>query len=492
MSLLFSAETGWRNLRTNGAKLRWGMLMLFVAGYAVTRPRFENVAGEYLVYHLLAIGACAVLFTQLKAFEQRYAAVWLGLIIIALVYFLRFYWIAIDPSPLELMLYTPAYKAVMQDDALFQAFKLSVMTLAVFSFSAAAMLFLLRQQGDPGGRAGVHRDAAPHWVMAKLTLLMLPPIMLALAYLAHRYHIGELGAAAGEPLPLRLKGVVFYARFILVPMMILFLIYLAERCGHAVVARLGILLLVAHGVSDMLIRNSRGSLLVSMLLLVFLVMAGGLRLHRNEKALVGVTIMLAFIIIPIMTEYRYHRTLRHLPAMDALYTAVVVTMSGGGWGLFKTGLMFALFRLPGVEVVAAILGLGAQPLGAQSIEVLGSGQGLAGYLTHDIYQMHTEWHTLAAPGFVGWLYLVAGAPAVALGAAAAAIFAVLGWKFLGRTYLECGPVAQAFLLWILFVALTEGTLDTMGYMVLAGIASIVVFEFGLRLARRSVAQRALG
>lgn len=472
------------SVRGDMAKLRWGILFLFAIGYLITASRFHFSAGEYLIYNLLALGACAVLLTQLKLFGQRFAAVWLGLIILVTVYFIRFYWIVIDPSPVKVMLPLDSYIEMLpQVDKLLNAFKLSVVAFSAFSLSAAAMLFRLRKQDGAVHRAEGHGDIASHWFIARFILLLLPPLMLALAYIAHKYHIGEMGAAPGEPLPFRLKGVIFYARIVLLPLMILQFMYSAARSGRPVMARLGVLLLLTHGVSDMLIRSSRSSLLLCMLLLVFVLMARGIQLRRNEKIFMGFTVILAIVMVPIMTEYRYWRLQHDFSVMDALNYAVG-GVGIGWWGTLVKGVEFVFFRMPGAESLWAILSRGAEPLGMQSFDVLATKNGLAGYLTYHVHPIKLEHNTLLAPGFVGWFYLVAGIPAILLGSAATAVFSILGWKYLSRAYLVCGPIAQTFLLWVLFVALTEGTLDGMVYMVLAGIASIAVFEFGLRKSQK--------
>lgn len=460
------------------------MLSLFVIGYAITATRFNEYASEYLFYNLFALGACAVLLTQLKDFKRRYAAVWFGLIIIVTVYILRFYWITIDPSPVKVMLPAPSYRDMLPEvDNLFNAFRLSAVAFAAFSFSAAAMLFLLRTQDNSAHHVEEHGETASHWLIARLILLVMPPLMLALAYIAHKYHIGEMGAAPGEPLPFRLNGAVFYARTVLLPLMVLVFMYSAEHSGHAVVARLGVLLLLSHGVIDMLIRGSRSSLLLCVLLLAFLVMAGGMQIRRKERIFIGIMIIIAIIMVPVMTDYRHWRVSQDLSVVDALNNAVG-SVAIGWWGAFTKGVKFVFFRMPGAESLWAMLSRGAEPLGMQSLDVMAAKNGMAGYLTYHLHPMKIEDNTLLAPGFVGWFYLVAGIPAIVLGSVAAAIFSILGWKYLSRAYLVYGPIAQTFLLWMLFVALTEGTLDSMIYMVLAGIVSIAAFEFSIRLGRK--------
>lgn len=471
-----------KKLELNIVKSRWILLLLFVIGYFLTRAYFNFSSSEYFIYNLLAFAACAVLFTQLKAFEQRYAAVWLVLVIIVTVYFVRFYWITIDPLPVRVMLpWYPYLDMVVKRHQLLYAFKLSVIAFATFCLCSAATLYLLRHWNVMHQEIS-QSDIRIHWLAAKLLSIVLVPLMLGLYYVSYKYHIGEMGVAPGEVLPYRLKGVVFYGCTVFIPLLILLLVYSAERSGHNLISRLGILLLMFHGVIDMLLRGSRGSMLLSMLLLVFLVVAGGVRLKRNEKILIGMTIMVAFIMVPVMTVYRNQRVEHGLLLFDALNNAIRI-VGDNWWETFSQGIKFVLFRMPGVESIWCLLGQGAKPLGMQSLEIFHSINGIAGYVTYHIYLFKLEENNLLAPSFVGWFYLVAGLPAVAFGGFFAAVLSVLGWNFLSCKHLESGPVSQVFILWMLFIAMTEGTIDTMWRMVLVGTVCLMGMELGLRIIK---------
>ena len=238
-----------------------------------------------------------------------------------------------------------------------------------------------------------------------------------------------------------------------------------------------------HGIIDMLLRNSRSSLLLAVLLLVFLILIDGIKLRRNEKVFFGVVVLLAFVMVPIMTEYRYIRVNYNLPHIEAFSNAL--NDVGRNWlmQLFK-GLQFVFFRMPGIESLWCMIAWQGEPLGIHSIDVINSKNGIAGYLTYIIYPLRETDNTLLAPGFVGWFYLVAGLPAIVLGSIFAGALSVLGWKFLGRRYIESGPVAQVFFLWMFFLALTEGTLDSMRYMFFVGLITIAALEVGLRMLTR--------
>ncbi len=462
--------------------------MLFVIGYAATAGRFADFAINYFLYNLVALCFCALLLSQLE-FDRRYAPVWLGLIVLVTAYFVRFYWIAIDSSPLQGMLPYDSYRNM---NGLIEAFRLSVIAFASFSLSSAALLALLKSSGSESNLSPTGEGDAKlalHQFAPKLILPILLPLMLVLAYLALRFQIGQMGIAPGEPLPFRLKGVIAYARIVLLPLLILQVICSGERSGQRALVWIGILLLLAHGVSDMLIRGSRSSLLLSVLLLAFVVMAGGLELRRKVVALAGAIGAFAIALTPGLTIYRGLRA-RHeeMPMAEAL--AGAFSSMSDAWlnGIMK-GVEFVFFRIPGVELLWAIVNRNVEPLGLRSLEIFSSANGMAGYLTYNVYQANPTELTLFAPGFVGWLYLVWGVPAIVVGSVLISILGVLGWRYLSRERWLCGPVARTFLLWMIFMVLAEGTPDAMGFTVFVGVLTIVVLESGLRISRKFLERR---
>jgi len=485
-------------LASRVANFRWGMLLLFVVGYALTKSYFEFAIVEYFTYNLLACLACGTLLYQLKDFDQRYTAVWFTLVVLLTIYPLRFYWITLDPLPVQMMLPHNPYSEMIDNRLqLLYAFKLSVVNFAVFCCSVAAMLCLFRHEDTLAPQRCFYNDTHVQEFVSKCLLVVLVPAILLLGYISHKYHIAEMGISPGDPLPFRLKGLIFYARTVFIPLLIILLICSAEWSGRNLMSRLGILILVGHGVLDMILRGSRSSLLLSLMLLIFLVMAGGIRLHRNEKILIGIAVAVAFFIVPFMTIYRNQRAYLDLLTLNALSQAVIIA-GDNWWGLFTQGIKFVFFRMPGVETTWCMLSWtgapsyfesGVKPLGAQSLEAFRSPNGIAGYVTHNIYPFKITDNTLLAPSYVGWFYLVAGLPAVAFGGLFAAMSSFLGWRLLNRNYLECAPIAQVFFLWMLFIALTEGTLDGMGRIMLSGLASLIIVEFGLRLTRIFFARR---
>lgn len=468
-------------LPVNVSSIKWLLPLLFVVGYLATVHHFEGATFEYSAYSLLALISCVVVLNQLDFFERDCFAAWFTLILLVMGYFVRFYWITLDPWPVERMLpWNPFRTMIANRDALLEAFKYSTVAFACFSSAVTSLLYFSRVSTRPrsvGSGGGIQSEAgiAARWILIGLILAM-----IVLDYFSYQYKIGEMGASVTDALPFRMKGFVFYARTVSLPLALLLCIYLAEHGGKLVVSRAGIITLLAHSVTDMLMRNSRSSLLLAFLLLGFLILAGGLRLRTGEKVLFGILATAAFLAVPVMTEFRQIRLMQGLPHMDALSSAIKVASEDWVLQFFK-GIRFVLFRMPGIESLWCEIALDAKPLGISSLDIINSKNGIAGYLSYTIHPIRESDNTLLAPGFVGWFFLVAGMPAIVMGALLTGAISVLGWKYLGLQQFRSGAVAQTFLLWILFIALTEGTLDSMLLMLLAGIVTVVAMEFGLRL-----------
>lgn len=473
------------NLKTNKEKFRWGGLLVFVIGYIVTYKEYSHISNDFLIYNLLALTSCAILLTQLNTYNKYYSAVWLGFTIFITIYFIRFYWLTLDFNSLEAMIPPRVYSHIIEEKTFFEGFKISVISFAIFCFITAALLYVSDMKNGSNLRY-VSNDAEYHWLIVKILFVIVPILIFTLSIVSHKFHIGEMGAESGEPLPFRLKGIIFYARFVMIPLMILLIINLSMRHHHMIASRLGIVLLMTHGVVEMLLRGSRGSILLVVLLLIFLVMSGGLKLYRKEKILAFIVLILGLFMVPIMTKYRHLRLNQDLSNIDAISTSLY-HFAGNSWSTLLNGIEFVLLRMPGIESVSAIEAMmrtmKLEPLGMYAIEVLKSKQGIAGYLTNVLYYIPVESNSLAAPGFVGWFYLIGGIPTVITGAILLSFLVVFGSKLLNSNWLTCRPIIQTFYLWLLFVALTDGVFDSMVFMFVVGVLVLIGFEVVMKLGR---------
>jgi hypothetical protein len=196
------------SLRTGLMNTKWLMLMVFLGGYALTAGQFDQRLVEYSFLNLVAFVSCAVLLTQIDIFNRAHYAAWLALTLLVMGYFIRFYWIAIDPMPVERMLpWNPFRTMIANRDALFLSFKLSVAAFTLFNISVAALALYYRRVDLPSGLPSESTQNKPK-VSAGLWLMAVLLLMAALAFVTYTYRIGEMGAESGEPLPFRMNGIV--------------------------------------------------------------------------------------------------------------------------------------------------------------------------------------------------------------------------------------------------------------------------------------------
>jgi hypothetical protein len=468
------------NLKTE--YIKWLMPFIFIIGYLFTAHNFEDKYYEYLAYTIIASISCVALLVRIELFNNKYIAVWVALLLLTFLYIIRFYWVSIDAFAVQRMLPRNSYNTMVADrSALLAAYKLSVASFASFCFSVIATLSFIQNGciNDIASGSNLHLFR----IIARRSLLITLVLLIFLAYISAENHIGEMGVAPGVALPFRMKGVIFYARTVIIPLFLLSSIYIAGRGEDFITSRLGLIILLLNGVLDMLLRNSRSSFLLVILLLIFLMLSNGIKLRRTEKVVFSFLMILAFLMVPLMTEYRSFRAEYSLSHLESLYGAI--NSVGKNWVTqIINGIEFVLFRMPGLEAIWSIIANRGEPLGLNSINIILSKNGIAGYLTYVIHSMKETDNNLLAPGFVGWFYLVGGLPIVILGSLITGFLTVTCWRFIDIRYLRSGPVAQVYFLWMLFLAITDGALDSITYIIIIGLITMAAIEVGLRYLKR--------
>ena len=467
-------------------QLKWALPCTLFTGYLLTIKDFDSNIISYFAYSMTALLFCIILVAKIKLYEQKSVALCMVLFLFTWVYFLRFYWIAIDPVTVQSMLPSNSYFTMVADKVgLAEAFRLTVAAFVSFGLAAVVSFrFTAKDSNSLHSYLPEGDRSRDKWISVML-LSIVTPLMLVLAYVSYKYHIGEMGAETGEALPFRLKGVVFYARTVAIPLTLLLSVYLFDRSGFIVWSRFAAIILILHGIIDMLLRNSRGSLLLTLLLIVFLVMSRGLKIRVKEKVVVCIMMVLAIYITPVMYQYRVLRLNLNLSYSEAFLKAIDAVRQDWFTQIIS-GLKFVIFRPPGIESIWCILSLGGGPLGARATSVILSKYGVAGYLTFVIHSSKETDNMLLAPGFVGWCYLVNGLSAVIIVAFITGLLSIIGWKYLDVKYLKCSPVAKAFFLWMMFLVLTEGTIDGMVHMFVVGSLTLATLELGLRINAQKI------
>ncbi|MEK6748712.1 MAG: hypothetical protein AABY83_05845 [Pseudomonadota bacterium] len=457
------------------------ILLIFVVGYALTFDRFGMLQGRYALYSILSLLACALLLSKLKKFDAEYIAIWLTFVVLVATQYVRFYWLVLDPSFLKNMLTPMGWNALTDVNAQIAGFELLTISFCVICISIFLYIHFWK---DALSRADVQDASDEFYRSVAYILLTLSIVLLVfLGYFALKYHIGQMGYVASEPLPYRLAGIIHYGRLVALPGTMLLFIVVAHRAKRQDLVRVGLMLVLIHGAVDVLVRSSRGAILFALISLVFLTAVKGFKLLRFEKITIVVIGIVGLFFIPLTHQYRVF----HLSGLDV--PASLLALNDMHWNIsqiFVDAINFAYFRLPGIEMPIAIIGDGGQPLGDKAFSVLATPNGLADYLTYAVLKFPEGSPQSFAPSFLGWFYLMGGVYAVIMGSVVISVVVTVLWKKLAQLPLFTLPVAQTFFLLLLFAILTEGTLDTLRYQALVMIVSVIGLEMLYRISARLI------
>jgi hypothetical protein len=288
-------------------------------------------------------------------------------------------------------------------------------------------------------------------------------------------------AADNNPyLPFRLAGWIFYIRMVFIPALLLLLIWCSDKAGLQNYIGIGILLMLLHGISDMLLRSSRGVLLglFIMLILLFLVTE---RVTKKHVLLFGIILLTTIILWPVVSCYRYIRTAGASIPVGASFLEALDSISASAsfsfFNMIKEAGVSIILRFTGVDSLMHIMNAGLQPL---YVDIFGRSMSVAKFFTVDIIGFPAQAPHCSAPSLLGLFYLVGGNGLVVIGTFGFTCLAWFCWRLLTKLKLCCLPVAQALFLWWIFGHFTEGVLNRLYSEVLVLVASIAVCEYLMR------------
>lgn len=466
------------NHALDSGRLRWRWLLLCVP-VAVWVSLWFVPERPPLLPALVVLGAAALalLLYRMDSISPSLVPVWLVLVLFLALYFVRLGLLLDDPTRLDRTFadHIIAYFHTGRND-LGSAFAKSMMVFVPYCVAVFGMLTVIRKLPNP---AMTPLRLSPTIRWQSVYLLGIVMLMVVSGFVAHRYRIGQMGVDPGEPLPYRLKGIVFYGRTVIVPLLILAVIYLGHASEKRWLVLSGLALLVIHGISEMVLRGSRSSLMLIVLLAVLLAGSGGFRLKRGSILLLGVALFAAVWLMPVVMNYRILRMGSDAAALELLRQALGAARLNV-LAVLMEGLTVIYFRIPGIETIWSIIGFNGEPLGLRALQEMRTPFGITGYLNFVIYKIPMEVYTLYAPGLVGWLYLAGGHSILIAGGALLGVLCVMVPRLIYRSSLYCKPIANTFFLWILFVSMTDATIDGNVLMLATGIVGLILVEFVLR------------
>jgi hypothetical protein len=285
-------------------------------------------------------------------------------------------------------------------------------------------------------------------------------------------------------LPFRLAGIIFYTRTIFIPTLLLLYIWQSERVGWYSKSLIGFILLILHGFTETVLRASKGGIFLMLLPVGFLFLTGNIRIRRIHLLLLSFSILIAAIIYPIAYEYRLFRINNPEDIFFALSRVSNILYSDFSVLLktLKYGVENIFMRISGVELLVIYNGKNIQPLGWNAWAELTHPDGLAHYVTFDIFGFPSHIVNSIAPGIIGWFYLIGGNAFVILGLAGFTFITYILWKILLRMKLRSLQVAQALFLSFLFLLATDGVMERLiSLPILVYLTSIWICEWFMRL-----------
>ena len=441
------------------------LLLIFVAGYSVTFVRFEAYALEYAVVTELAVVACSLLLTRLGGPLQVALPFWVLLGLFLVAYYLKFYWIVTVPQMNLISQFYLQSDYLSSTNALMAAFITTTYAFAAFCFAGWLVLGWLRRALHTEQAAGARPSqlACDYRLVSTLSLVAALVLVPLTAGIMGVYGIAVMGVE-GERLPYHLAGLVYFTHGVLVPALLVLLFWSSWRAGLSRRTAFAVCLILLNGLVDMLLRSSRSGLLAALTLLVFVLLVEGHRIRVKHVMWLTVGLVLAAFLFPVVSLYRNLRFVEISGSVLSLFATAEHTAAGGGllaiWNTLALGASSVLLRLTGIDMLAIFHGTAVQPLGSLAWAVMASPGGIPRYVTVNIMGFSPDAVNAAAPGLVGWFYLLGGNIAGAVGTALLAALAGIAWRVLGRLRLRSLPVAQVLFLSLLMSIALDGTIDT--------------------------------
>lgn len=346
--------------------------------------------------------------------------------------------------------------------------------LALAGICAALILFRIFSEGLPTQSLSQSFPAFDEkWL--KNFAWMLPLIIVLLNFIMVRYDIGNMGETGNDggsaPLPFRLGGVVFYAKLVFIQYALLCYYYISSRIGNDQHRRWAIMLMVLYALSDMLVRSSKGSMVLLAVMIFFLLYFTG-ALSKKHLWVFSATMIVAIMLFPVMEVYRVARVLDpNASFMELIGRSMNLIASYGNLetsdkGMAMKALTSFFDRLQGTDNFVAIQANIPNPLYWQWLDVYN----LERYIDEVIGTVGN------APSMLGTFYLLTGKASIFFWMMTWTLFCGIFWRWLKFRGFLFKPVMQSwFMLWVLNMT-TEGTLDSQFLYVLAAIASIHVLE----------------
>jgi hypothetical protein len=370
--------------------------------------------------------------------------------------------------------------ALLDVSTLNKSYELS--TVGVVGFSIAVLaLSIVRRPGliSPTSEYGA-RNLSANAVLPLRVFAVL--VWLVTSAVTAVFGLSVMGTA-GVELPYRLAGLIFYARMILVPLLLVSAETVRMRAGNRI-SWVFLLLLLCTSITDAILRGSKGSILVSLLIVVLFWLSTWIRgrdILSGKHALACVAVGVVSIAgMRIMGEYRDIRVASGgLNAVEFSDTATNIYGDLGSRGLIAAGAAGLAQRLTGIEQLAVIVKNIESPLWRQYAQLSAEG-GVSSYLTRRVYGYGPNVAMGVAPSYFGWWVAMFGSSGAFFGGIALGTIPVLVSVVGLRFFPDLIEVWEIMGVFLFLNVLLEGTIDGAWVPLLVLVGSCIGARYVLR------------
>lgn len=453
-------------------KARWLLPLIFIVGYIATFPRFEPVALEYLGLTILSIFACSLLLTRLNPPLVNKLPIWIILGVFMAAYYLKFYLMVWNPDIMPLGPFRRLQWIIKSPEILLNTY--ATMTYAFVTFCLTSWCLLVYTKIP---RSHSFKREVNYRRIFSVLIWLIPLLMIVTTLVMYVTGMARM-AAESVYLPFHLAGWIFYIRTALIPALLLLLVWCSDKAGSRKQLTFGILLLFLHGLSDMLLRSSRGSLLMLFMMLMLLFVIAG-QLTKQRIRLFAIILLMTMLLWPVISVYRYIRAGSYSVSIgDSLSESIASMSSYGSISVPETlseAIKSVLFRFVGVDSLLSIVDAGAQPLGFNVFST-----SVPSYFKVEVMGYSPDTIIGLSPSLPGWFYIVGGNYLVVAGMFCFVLLTWTIWRALSKSRLRCLPVAQTLFLFWVFRISSSGVLDRQYLNILVIVGAIAMCEWLLR------------
>jgi hypothetical protein len=430
--------------------------LVFPLGYVVTAEFFSAYALEYLLLTAVSMVACAFLLPVLRRPFIEELPVVLLLVVFLVAYYFKFYLMVLRPDLVYLL------PLRMDRNFIFDATMIRVYATTTWAFVAfcfSSMMFCVLS----GPYSHRQHQLQPTIFAMHLSFALALILIVVSSLLVVRFNI--VMGLPGQALPFRLGGLIVYLRTITIPVLLVLITWGGFQLRHKWWPLIGGVTMMVYGVSDMLLRTTKGKLFFLLMAMSFLWLLQGnrVRVMHVVRALIAAPFMI--VAFQLIGDARFVRHNYTGSMLEAVTTAAAMQLESisvlGFFSTISAAIERVLMRLSGSDLLVALVAYNAEQIEWRIWEVLLRPRGFAGYLTVDIFGAPAELiHVFGlAPSLVGFFYIIGGNALVLLGISVFTITILWLWRKLVLSNLGSKVVSQVFLLMFVLNVAIDGVLD---------------------------------